>query len=205
MVLKCGELKSWDRSPGEIVIYPQCDPCDHYKLPVMFHKQRYFPLNKVLKGRHRWNAPLPLPDVQDAHLLESAKCDRLFLPHIPRGYPSLLGLNGYMPLNSVRYTISLFSVLDKVYFSTSQAVKRERRLAISGLQDCGINIFFFKKRNSVILVWEIARSVCETKRIRLIKKVFWLKTGSGFANASAAHFFKYFLECPPGSYSHQSN
>ena len=52
MVLKCVELKSWDRSPGEIVIYPQCDPCDHYKLPVMFHKQRYFPLKKVLKSRH---------------------------------------------------------------------------------------------------------------------------------------------------------
>ena len=30
-------------------------------------------------------------------------------------------------------------------FSTSQAVKRERRLAISLLQDCGINIYFFQK------------------------------------------------------------
>lgn len=90
-------------------------------------------------------------------------------------------------------------------FSTSQAVKRERRLAISLLQDCGINIFFFKKLNSVILVWEIARSVCQTTRIRLIKKVFWLKTGSGFADASAAHFFQYFLERLPVSYSHQSD
>lgn len=38
--------------------------------------------------------------------------------------------------------------------STSQAFEREGRLAVSGLQDCGINshFFFFKKLNSVILV-----------------------------------------------------
>ena len=147
MVLKCGEPKSWDRSPEEIVIYPQCDPCDHYKLPVMFHKQRYFPLSKVLKGRHRWNAPLPLLDVQDAHLLESAKCERLLLPHISPGVPFLAWLKRVYAAGS-GIDIHYLASWTECIFSTSQAVKRERRLAISGLQDCGINIyflFFFQK------------------------------------------------------------
>ena len=51
MVLKCVELKSWDRSPGEIVIYPQCDPCDHCKLPVMFHRTRLLSPKKVIKEK----------------------------------------------------------------------------------------------------------------------------------------------------------
>ena len=51
MVLKYEKSKSWDRSPEEIVIYPQCNPCNHCKLPVMFHKTGLFSPKQVIKEK----------------------------------------------------------------------------------------------------------------------------------------------------------
>ena len=55
-------------------------------------------------------------------------------------------------------------------------------------------LFFFQKTKfrDIILKNCLSVSVCKTKQIRLIKKIFCLKKGSDLAKASAAHFFPIF-------------
>ena len=59
--------------------------------------------------------------------------------------------------------------------------------------------FFFQKTKfrDIILKNCLSVSVCKTKQIRLIKKIFSLKKGSDLAKASAARFFPIFPWVPP--------
>lgn len=146
MVLKYEEPKSWDRSSGEIVIYPQCNPCDHCKLPVMFHKTGLFSPKKVIKEQTQLKRTVTLNYPLRAHrlFLESAKCDRLLRDSYSPGVPFLVWLKRVCTAEEDQgMQFHYLAVWTGCIFSTSQASKREWRLAISGLRRLWYQHFFF--------------------------------------------------------------